>query len=295
MKPNHLRNRLILFGILLVIAFILLLIGVTEAEGQTRYYSLPDQDTPILRYDDYKYYLNDIQLELIEKPWLESLKGMWDRNLPVFPYIVGAILCLPAIIYIWCKLPPPLMWGNILRAGKEKQDCEGIISLTQAPGGVIALRGWDVNKQGVLRSVSTGTEWETAVLEADVKPEVKGWHGIYAYRLGTDNDVGGNVAGIVSLSSCVVGHRDSLLRAQKCTILLLITHREKVVELLKKRYKCPVIVAKNIKQVLCQWVVGDEGIFWLGHNNRLINRKIQEGISQEIAEMPVYKDFQTEV
>jgi len=295
MKPSHLRNRLILLGILVVIMTFLMIKGVMETKGSITYYALPDDDTPVLRYDDFEYYLNDVKLERVEKTFAERMKGIWEKNSSALPYIIGTILCIPALLYIVKKLPPALMWGNILRAGKDRHNCEGVMSLTQAPDGVIAVRGWYVNKLGMLRSVTTGTKWDSAVLEADVKPEVKGWHGIYAHRLGTDNDVGGNVAGLVSLTGRVVGHRDSLLRAQKCTILLLITHKRKAVELLKDRYKCPVIMARNIEQALSCWTIGDEGLFWLGHNNKLINQKIQESIGQEIMEMPVYKDFQAEV
>ena len=163
--------------------------------------------------------------------------------------------------------------------------------MKQAPGGLIATRCWNVDKTGILSSTARNVKWDSAVLEADINPVVGGWHGVYAYRLGTYIDGGEDVEGLVSLSGRIVGHKDSLLRAQKCTILVLVTKKEKVAPLLRQRYKCPVVVTSDIELTIQKWVISQEGIFWLAHNERLLSKKLQDKFEHDITAIPAYQEF----
>lgn len=295
MNTKKQRNKLILAVLLTIAGAIFLIVGMEQYRAAPVYYISPEDDGVELYRADGKYYLNDIELERVNAGWWEGISNFGKGFIPGCPYFIPAGLGLVFGLRLVAKAPPPFLWGSILfgRQGKEVND--GKISLRQAPGGVIAIRSWGVNKQGVLRSTAVGTEWESAILEADVTPLVGGWHGIYAYRLGTNiDDAGGcDVEGVVSLSGHITGHKDSLLRAQKCTVLVLLIEPKKtsLKPLLEQRYKCPVVVTSNIKHTLQNWILSQEGIFWLGHNAKLISGKLQDKFERDIEELPAYQKF----
>lgn len=278
--------------LLLLMTFAFLFIGLIQLDSEPVFYTSLEDDTIFLKRENLKYFLGDIELERVDTPWQEDVKSA----LPFIPYALGGVFCLILWVRYMSQLPPVFMWPKILGIEGKLKNQDTKISLREAPGGLIAVRGWTMDKTGCLRSIAKGTNWETTELNADAVPKTGGWRGIYAYRLGTNiDDYDAKVLGVVSLSGHLVAHKDSMIRAQKCTILLLVTKKENIASRLEERYKCPVFIVNNPRKALENWVISLEGIFWLAHNNKLItHQRLKETLEYNITELPAYQQFKTD-
>lgn len=207
--------------------------------------------------------------------------------LPAVPWILGGILAVELLfrmLQIGSSPVPPPFWGEVFFG--HKHGTEPVVSLPQAPGGLIAVRAWRWDgREKKLKSTAFSTKWETRVMQADEKPKVGEYHGVYAYRLGAVEGLGNPVIGIVSLSGSMIIHADNLVRACRCEILVLVTKKKKAVEALKERYQCPVLLARHPANVIQKWLISPEGIFWLRHNNSLVQKSLDVKIKHDIDEI----------
>ncbi len=168
------------------------------------------------------------------------------------------------------------------------------ITIPPETTGIIAIRKWVVIK-GRLHSLVTGSEWVGSVGIADKPPEKNNSSGIYAIRLGFDGDWSGNVAGIVACyGKCRIGEKKGIIRAERADIIMLIVAQNGAA--LSQRYGVPVLVAKD-EHIISRWLVTDEGIYWLKHNEKLINSLIGKptlntsAVEKQIAEILKDKKF----
>lgn len=297
LKKNRFWFTVVVFTVgLLLVSFAL---AIEYRVSAPTYYTLPGDPGFQLKIQD-GYYVNGTKLVEVDKFILERLVDFWNIAL-MNPYTMA--LGFFGILFLFLfvkKMPPPYLWADCLGIKRKQRRLDDPIHLTESPYGIIGLREWGINKDGFLTSTAQGMVWDSETLVADKKPILMGWHGVYAYRLGTKGccELGSEffglfagVLGIVCLTGHIVGHKDSMLRAEKCTILLLATRRVSNAEKLRQHYKCPVVVVSNPSQALNDWAISSEGIFWLQHNQKLIAEKISEKAENDIAQLPAYRAF----
>ncbi len=289
LKPS--KIGIILGVILLAGAFACL--HYSDIHKPTDYYTTSNNSSIVsFKYgSESGYYLNGEKLFLNKQ--MADEKGLLSVSdilgLASIALLFGAVLMLRAVIpniYYYCSL--------IQKKFMKKQNITDI-SISSAPAGIMALREWDISGDYKLKSTAKESVWESCKVKSDAIPKNGNLSGIYAYRLGTYSKNEWNIYdkafGIVCLTGHCVGHKDNIIRASNCTILMLITKKEKNANELRKTYGCPVLTSSNPIKSINKWAMTRQGLFWMQHNNEIIEQGIGSFIDKEIAEMPEYQKF----
>lgn len=280
-NKKYIKYRYRLYISLLLLVSLLAGTGwyIAVDKGVAYYYQTPDGNIELKKYGG-EYFINNEKLEHIDKPY------PWLERIGRIAFLFGLCIVVSiAIVFLLRGIPPIYRWRELLGL-RRKSDIIPTLSLPNAPGGIIGLRYWHIkskNKESFLRSTVQKEYWDRNIKDADEKPKIGGWKGIYSYRLGSYHEKSyAVVAGIVCLTGKIVSHGDNILRAESCQILLLITKKKDGVEWLKEKYKCPVYLTTDINRTIDTWVLSKEGLFWLNHNTELIDKKIRLKMESDI-------------
>jgi len=242
----------------------------------------------VMTYSENYYYVGGEKL-VLEKHAAEILKEAFQKKLlPASPYL---IVCLLMPFLAQKAMGGMPIWYITKKVFGIKTKYIARIDLDEAPGGLICVRGWDINRKGYLKSTTRDTIWEHPVMVTADDPDIEGWKGIYAHRLGSPDYYNGKIKGIVSMSGKLVGHEDNVVRGERCEILVLITKSNRIAEKLRSHYTIPVIVTGSIEKTITSWIMSKQGIFWLSHNEKLITIKKMEKFEQDIENIPALRSF----
>lgn len=266
----------LLLGIfLIIIAVIFFYYGFSNRPERISTWALSTDNNTVLVEDNSGYKLNGIPMNYI---------GSRQDGSDIIYISFIMLVLLPLILGI----------GSIIYSTKLTKIELFIpsISLKEAPNGVIAIRCWGYDeKNKVLVSLGKGnTKWGYSYLHSDIKPEKGNESGIYAYRLGSMNYFKGGIQGLIALSGKIISHKDGMLRAEKARILILVIDDNKISIKLKEKYNIPIIVSSRPEISISNWMIGNEGIFWLRHNNDIIQKYRFENDIKKILEKQEVKN-----
>lgn len=274
------KTKIILALMLSVAITVLTVVMVVVSPEYGVIYESPSGENPNIEVKNSKYFIDGEQLE-----YKEGQLSIWDsvkRLAWYIPYFIILGILTMLLIYCFGKLPPPYKWRDILGINGKPSFGEPV-TLQEGPSGLIGVRVWRYDsKRRLLKSTAKATLWNSNTLESDMVPNCSNWKGIHAYRLGSNYDIDRTIGGIVCLTGRIVGHGDSMLRSERCQILALITDDKDIVLDLAETYKCPVFCHSKPSLALLDWSLGNEGLFWMQHNNELIDKRIRSKMDGDI-------------
>lgn len=149
--------------------------------------------------------------------------------------------------------------------------------------GIVAVRQWRVSREGMLVGPNTNYVWVSDIVIADGIPTKTNFSGIYAYIPERARVTAWDNLGIVALTGKCVGYRDGMVRAERCQVLTVICRGRESAERISANYGIPTVYSKSVRSAFREWLIGNEGIYWLHHNRILLMGSKPDKLTQEVS------------
>ncbi len=174
--------------------------------------------------------------------------------------------------------PPPIVWSRRTPAQPVQPPVQysytpNVVNKIVIPpetSGLICIRQWITQDNCLYSTFMRTHKWGSKEEVADKPPSKLNENGVYAYKLGSRVPEWNGHLGIVELSGKTLGHKDGVIRGEKCTILTILVRNGSWAEKLSATYGIPVVLTSDIIFTFTDWLLNGEGLYWLQHNKNLL-------------------------